>query len=150
MLARVPNGSPRGSFVSHRQLRDDFESLVKDPISHCRLPPRRAHCSGSKGSNGDEEEVLSEWLVADNATSVKASDRDPRGVDVKGRRDTFTGKGWNGIRRCIAIGWLDQYEFHVRITFVRSVCVCVCVCVCACILEGFIHDTVFRMRKKVK
>lgn len=83
MLARVPNGSPRGSFVSHRQLRDDFESLVKDPISHCRLPPRRARRSGSKGSNGDEEEVLSEWLVAGNATSVKASDRDPRGVDVK-------------------------------------------------------------------
>lgn len=106
--------------------------------------------------DGDDEEVLSDWLVAGNATSVKASDRDPRGVDVKGRRDTFTGKGWNGIRRCIAIGWLDQYEFHVRIAFVRNVCMymCVCMCVRVCenigggILEGFIHGIVFRMRKK--
>lgn len=130
MLARVPNGSPRGSFVSHRQLRDAqiVRSAVKDPLP---LPASSA-LLGIERIDGDDE-VLSDWLVAGNATSVKASDRDPRGVDVKGRRDTFTGKGWNGIRRCIAIGCL---EFHVRITFVRNVCVYVYVCVsCVCVRE---------------
>lgn len=130
VLARVPNGSPRGSFVSHRQLRDAqiVRSAVKDPLP---LPASSA-LLGIERINGDDE-VLSDWLVAGNATSVKASDRDPRGVDVKGRRDTFTGKGWNGIRRCIAIGCL---EFHVRITFVRNVCVYVYVCVsCVCVRE---------------
>lgn len=69
--------------------------------------------------------------MAGNATSVKASDRDPRGVDVKGRRDTSSPvKGGMGFEGASLLDGLTNtvtsfmFESHLFVACMRvRVCV---------------------------